>query len=380
LSGARCKELVTTTGELALHTLRHAVQRGTPFDIAILSSDEATIEGLGLAQAIKSDAGLSSTRLIAIAPLGKRLNTALMQQVGVSACLVKPVRQSRLIDCATDVLNAPGSGFAGSEVNEPVNGPVGMKYVRVLVAEDNVVNQRVVVRQLKKLGFSADAVSNGREVLDALQRVPYDVVLLDCQMPEVDGYEVANCIRSDRNNTFKSHPYLIALTANALPGDRERCLSAGMNDYLTKPVQMDSLEGVFQRALLKMQPKLRGREMEGGEAAIDPAIVAGLRDLKEPDQPEPLRELVELFLKDARPKLERMHSALTGKDLTTLGLAAHSLKGSASNLGARRLAELCATLERRAKANDLTEAANLLLETRGEFHRVEAALVVEMQK
>jgi len=315
-----------------------------------------------------------------------------MQQAGVSACLVKPVRQSRLIDCLGDVLKAtgsPASAAAGARSDEPSFAGTAVAtrtaHVRVLVAEDNVVNQRVVVRQLKKLGFSADAVSNGKEVLDALQRAPYDIILLDCQMPEVDGYEVARRIRQApvpgaHRPTFKSQPYLIALTANALPGDRERCLGAGMNDYLTKPVQLESLEGVFQRALLKVEPNLRGRTAEAQDCPIDLSVIASLRELSEPGRPEPLVELIQLFLKDAHPKLERMHTALRGKDLTTLALVAHSLKGSASNLGARRLADFCAAMEKHAKASDLAESANILLETESEFHRVEAALVVEMHK
>jgi two-component system, sensor histidine kinase and response regulator len=391
LSGA-VKDSVTTTSELGGDTLRRAAGEGQAFDVAILSTDDPNTEGLALVQAIKADPGISGTRLIMVTPLGKRLSTGLMQQAGVSACLVKPVRQSRLIDCLGDVMKATGplpAAAGGARSNEPLftRTPAGTRtaYVRVLVAEDNVVNQRVVLRQLKKLGFSADAVSNGKEVLDALQRVPYDIILLDCQMPEVDGYEVARRIRtapggSEHCSTFKSDPYLIALTANALPGDRELCLGAGMNDYLTKPVQLESLEGVFQRALLKVGPNLRGRTAEAPECPIDLSVIAGLRELSEPGRPEPLVELIQLFLKDAHPKLERMNSALRGKDLTTLALAAHSLKGSASNLGARRLADLCAAMEKHAKASDLAESANILLETESEFHRVEAALVVEMHK
>jgi two-component system, sensor histidine kinase and response regulator len=382
--GPVVKELVTSTTELSREVLRRAAGDGHPFDLAVLSVDDPGTEGVALAQTIKGDSQISTTRLIVITPLGRRLSTPVMQQAGVSACLVKPVRQSRLIDCVHDVLNAgkPSSSAGASDVALPdaTHGPAAARYVRVLVAEDNVVNQRVVMRQLKKLGFTADAVGNGKEVLEALQRVPYDIVLLDCQMPEVDGYEVARLIRKEGCANFKSEPYLIALTANALPGDRERCLNAGMNDYLTKPVLLEALEGVFQRAVLKVQPLLRGRSAEAVESPIDLSVIGGLRELSEPGQPEPLLELIELFLKDAHPKLDRMNSALERKDFTTLALAAHSLKGSASNLGARRLSELCATLEKWAKVSDMTESANILLETFSEFHRVEAALVAETHK
>jgi CheY-like chemotaxis protein len=360
--------------------LRRAATEGRAFDVAILSTDDPSTEALAIVRGIKSDSEISSTRVIVVTPLGKRLSTGVMQQTGVSSCLVKPVRQSRLLDCLSDVMNTASGVSSEVEPAKPSYGAGTITHVRVLVAEDNVVNQRVVVQQLKKLGFSADAVSNGKEVLEALKNAPYDILLLDCQMPEVDGYEVAQRIRREGCRTFKSEPYLIALTANALPGDRERCLAAGMNDYLTKPVQLDSLEGVFQRALLKVQPTLKARPADVADSPIDVSVITGLRELSEPGRPEPLVELIELFLKDAHPRLERMSSALQGKNLAAVALAAHSLKGSASNLGARRLAELCAALERQAKASDLGESAKLLLETQGEFHRVEAALVVEMHK
>ena len=378
LRGAELKQLTMATAELAVEKLRRSAEEGAAFDIAILNSEDAAMESLALAQAITADAPISSTRLVVIAPLGKRLGTGVMHQAGISACLVKPLRQSRLLDCLEDVMNASGPVFA--QTSGPAHGTVHMKRVRVLVAEDNIVNQRVIVRQLRNLAFNADSVANGKEVLEALQRAPYDIVLLDCQMPEFDGYEVARRIHREGLAAFKSIPYLVALTANALPGDRERCLSAGMNDYLTKPVRLESLEGALQRALLKVQPTLAGRPSEPAESPLDERVIAGLRELSEPGQPEPLREIMELFFKDAQPRLERMNFALDRKDFPTLALAAHSLKGSASNLGARRLAELCAALEKQARANDLTEAANILLETMGEFHRVEAALVAELQK
>ena len=403
LAGTASREVITTTSALALETLQRAAQDADPahaFDVAILSSEDALMDGLALAQSIKADAATGSTRLIVIAPLGKRLSTGLMRQVGISACLVKPVRQSRLLDCISDVLKTSGtietSGVASSP--EP-HFPLPALRLRVLVAEDNIVNQRVVLTQLKRIGFTADAVANGREALDALRRAPYDIILMDCQMPEIDGYEAAARIRAEGLRAFKSEPYLIALTANALPGDRERCFAAGMNDYLLKPVRLESLEGVLQRALLKVEPKLRtdtaGRE-PGAADLVDPPldreVIAGLRELDapasgearsvEPGSPSPsvLHDLADLFLRDARPKLQRMGAALNRKDFAALGSIAHSLKGSASNLGARRLAEFCATLEKSTRSSDAQTAEDLFHATTAEFHRVEAALVVEMQK
>jgi CheY-like chemotaxis protein len=395
LAAAPSCEVVTTTAALAHETLQRAVSEHAPFDVAILDTEDAPMDGLALAQAIKSDSPITATKLVVVAPLGKRLTTVVMRQAGISACLVKPIRQSRLLDCLSDLLTS-AAGADNSQGAGSLEGhiPISVAGVRVLVAEDNIVNQRVVLSQLKRIGFTADAVSNGREALEALRRAPYDIILMDCQMPEIDGYEAATRIRAEGLRTFKSEPYLIALTANALPGDRERCLVAGMNDYLLKPVRLDSLEGVLQRALLKVEPKLRNGAdpTEKSERPIteplDHDILAGLRELDAPgDSARPdrrrasvLRDLADLFLRDARPKLKSMAAALDGKDLAALASIAHSLKGSASNLGARRLAELCATLEKSAKASDVDSARDLLEQTRVEFQRVESALAIEMQK
>ena len=404
LAGAVSREVVTTTSALALETLQRAAQESGPsaraYDVVILSSEDARMDGLALAQSIKADAATAATKLIVIAPLGKRLSTGLMRQVGISACLVKPVRQSRLLDCISDVLKTSGTVETSGGVTPPEpHIPLPALRLRVLVAEDNIVNQRVVLTQLKRIGFTADAVANGREALEALRRAPYDIILMDCQMPEIDGYEAAARIRAEGLRAFKSEPYLIALTANALPGDRERCFAAGMNDYLLKPVRLESLEGVLQRALLKVEPKLRNDVANRGadsaspvDAPLDHEVIAGLRELDapapgeaksvEPNSPRPsvLRDLADLFLRDARPKLQRMGAALDRKDFVALGSIAHSLKGSASNLGARRLAEFCASLEKSTRAADAQSAEDLFHATTAEFHRVEAALVVEMQK
>ncbi len=370
----------------ALQKLRSAAAAGKPFDLLILDMEMADMEGLTLVQSIKNDPAIALTRLMAISSLGRRLKPSLMQAYGISACLVKPIRQSRLFDCLVDVMNGSGASAA-----QPLNTAVASsslrslisnaQYARVLLAEDNMVNQRLALRQLKKLGYNAVAVGNGKEVLQALEQIPYDIILMDCQMPEMDGYEVTRQIRQRENEGQLKHaPYIIALTANALQGDREKCLTAGMNDYLTKPLHIADLESGLQRALSKVHPAPRPGASKPAEGVIDQVILAGLRDLREPNQPDPLKELIELFLKDARPRLEKMEAAIAQKDNAGLIAAAHTLKGSASNLGARNLAALCASLEKIAKTGDLSEAANILLDVRSEFHEVEKSLIAEMQK
>jgi PAS domain S-box-containing protein len=378
-----------TSAEQALAMLQAARQAGRPFPVLLIDLDLPDTDGLSLAQTLKNDPNLASSRIIMFTNLLNRLNTTTMKVTGISACLVKPIRQSRLLECLVDVMSASGAASAQPlEVNlaGPSTPRIPTALVRILLAEDNEVNQRVALKQLKKLGFSADAVSNGNEVLAALQRVPYDIIIMDCQMPEMDGYEVTRRIRQSGSDSYihlRSAPYIIALTANAMQGDRERCLALGMNDYLTKPLHLQELEAVLQRAMFRLQPMTVDSEpvspmADDGSELLDRSVINGLKELREPGQPDPLRELVELFFRDARPRLDAMDQAEIARDSAKLASAAHSLKGSASNLGARRLSQLCGTLEKQAKAGDLAPAAETLKDVHAEFSEVCTLLSAEI--
>src|SRR5437870_5957683 len=263
----------------------------------------------------------------------------------------------------------PGDGSAHALHTAGAAGRVralNPKHVRILIAEDNVVNQKVGLRQLKKLGYSADAVANGVEAVETLKRIPYDIVLMDCHMPELDGYEATRMIRQwelETNDTQRPPVYVIALTANALESDREKCLAAGMNDYLSKPVKLPELQAVLQEAARFVRPVATRKPAEIGSAdprsAIDPAAIANLRKLAEPGEPDAAVELIDLFLRDTPVKIQDLQSAIARSDAPALKESAHGLKGSASNLGAHRLSRLCAELERLAAAGKLAEAAEL---------------------
>jgi PAS domain S-box-containing protein len=377
------------SGHEALEKLREALSEGHPFALILIDAEMPDMDGLTLAQTIKSDPNLAPTRIVMLTTLRNRLDLALMQAIGISACLVKPLRQSRLLDSLVSVMSASGAATAqpctGEMVEAPALDPSMAARVRILLAEDNPVNQQVALKQLKRLGFSADSVANGIEVLSALQRVPYDIIIMDCQMPEMDGYEVTRRIRQGGGDSYihvRSSPYIIALTANALQGDRQTCLALGMNDYLSKPLHLRELEAALQRALLKVTPAgPAGATLptapDGGET-LDRAVIDGLKELREPGQPDPLAELIELFLKDARPRLEKMESAIAAGDLPQLAAATHALKGSASNLGARRLSACCAALERQAKAGEADHARETVIEVKAAFEKVEQLLRAEL--
>jgi CheY-like chemotaxis protein len=333
------------------------------------------MDGLDLARKIKADPALKGAQLVMLTSLGHLPEERLWRECGIAAYLVKPVKESRLYDTLITVLRgidpSRGPKSRGELLNLP--GEQAKKSFRILVAEDNMVNQKVALRQLQKLGYSADAVANGFEVIKAIERIPYDIILMDCQMPELDGYEATRRIRteeSENNSRTRPRQYIIAMTANALAGDREECLSVGMNDYITKPVRMDELDAALLRGIefLNTAHHKGSPDAPAGDG-LDENILRGLRDLRMEGEPDPIAELVELFLQDTPARLSRVEVAFQSGNFSELESAAHSLKGSAGNLGATRLASLCAELVQAARQRRTPEAA-LVQKLRSEFERV----------
>jgi len=363
----------------ALTQLRAAAAENDPYAVVLLDMQMPGMDGLTLASAIKNEAGLSRTRTIVLAPFGQRLDHELMDESGITQCLIKPVKQSRLLDA---LLNTTHTTFVSAAQTSPkadaphVRQPA--KALRILLAEDNAVNQKLALRQLQKLGYAAQPVGNGAEVLQEVERFTYDVILMDCQMPEMDGYEVTRRIRESEKSgdggTGKRTPvYIIAITAHALEGDRERCLSAGMNDYLTKPLHIAQLEAAINRAIRRRPAP------EKSESVLDPVCMAGLKELREPGQADPLIELTDLFNREADACIGKMESGIAAHDSNATSRAAHSLKGSASNLGARRLATACAGVEQNAKLADWTQVGLQLQDLKTQLQRVRESLKAEMQ-
>ena len=375
-------------GAEALLLLRDAVGAGDPYDLVILDLQMPEMDGLTLAQTIRSDATFQRTRLVMLTSLGLRLDAEAWRGVGIDAYLVKPIKESRLFECLANVLAEKTGSKDGVQAGPGERSTiVTPKHVRILIAEDNVVNQKVTLRQLKKLGYAADAVANGVEAVEALRKIPYDVVLMDCHMPELDGYEATRLARElEKERAAPDRPpvYIIAMTANALEGDRDRCLAAGMNDYISKPVKLPELQAVLQQATGFVRPVPRRRPDAVADApvdaVIDPKVLAGLRELREPGEPDGAVELIDLFLRDTPRSIESMQSAIARSDAVALRESAHSLKGTASNLGARRLAAACAELEKLARQSLLAEAANVFGQVTEEYDQVCFVLEQERKK
>jgi signal transduction histidine kinase/DNA-binding response OmpR family regulator len=247
-------ESVATATE-ALAALRGALARREPFDVAILDMHMPETDGLTLARQIRCEPSFEPMRIVMMTSLGQAPAISTLRASGVSRCLTKPAKQSQLFDCLASVM-AEGGDEPRESVLAASLGPVAESRAgvdltptdsvlrgRVLLAEDNPVNQRVALHQLRRLGYLADAVGNGAEAIDALARATYDLVLMDCQMPEVDGYAATTAIRQ-REGAGRRTP-IIAMTAHALEGEREKCLAAGMDAYLSKPVRIEELRAVL---------------------------------------------------------------------------------------------------------------------------------------
>ncbi len=246
-------------GHEALDLLHEAAAEGKPYDLALLDMQMPEMDGLTLARTIKAIPQIAATRLIILTSLGNVLSSQELKAAGIDAYLVKPVKQSRLFDTLVNVVGHATTDAVVTKANAPTlieplpPELLRLRKARILIAEDNTVNQKVALSQLRSLGCSAEAVANGHEALKALAEIPYDIILMDCQMPEMDGYEATRTIRKrerEMNSSERSPIYIIAMTANALEGDREKCLAAGMDDYVTKPVRLAGLKV----ALAKWQP------------------------------------------------------------------------------------------------------------------------------
>jgi CheY-like chemotaxis protein len=239
-------------GPRGLQLLRAAASAGRSFQLALLDMQMPGMDGLMLAREIKGDPALAGTQLIILTSLGRRMTKRDLQAAGIAAYLVKPVKQSRLFDAIVEAMGSesPRGIAARPPPAAPLTPESPLPKCRILLAEDNMVNQKVAQAQLRRLGLTADAVANGREVLHALDSVPYDLVLMDCQMPEMDGYEATREIRRREAATpgaQRPRLHIIAVTANAMEGDREKCLAAGMDDYISKPVRESDLRAALER-------------------------------------------------------------------------------------------------------------------------------------
>ena len=255
-----CRHLLAVDGESGLAQLVDAAKSGDPFHVALLDQEMPGMSGTELGCRIKADPLLAETLLVMVTSLGQRGDAAVLEKAGFSGYLSKPVRQSQLHDCIALVLERSDQASGFLNTTEAAALPQGIitrytvaecaeRSVRILLAEDNIINQKVAQNMLKKLGYKTDVVASGMETVKALELIRYDLVLMDCLMPEMDGFEATAMIRDPGSNVLNHDIPIIAMTANAMQGDRENCLEAGMNDYLAKPVKKADLELMLDKWL-----------------------------------------------------------------------------------------------------------------------------------
>ncbi|MFC0676709.1 response regulator [Lysobacter korlensis] len=369
----------------ALVALRKAVDEGDPYPIAILDYQMPDIDGEMLARAIKADPVLRDVALIMLTSLGTGDNSSGLQEIGFAAYLSKPVRQSDLLNALSRARGAQtGGGRSESQQREPAQyGPRKLDGGHVLLVEDNVTNRYIASLMLKDLGCQVDVASDGREALARLEQSEYDLVFMDCEMPVMDGFEATGCIRA-RSDAVARIP-VIAVTAQAMQGDRERCIAAGMNDYITKPVQIRDFRAALER-WLPTERVLRSRPADEAEASrqapaadealptLDANVVAQLRELAQASDPTLLSQIFEAFQADTAQRIRTLREASAEADADLLRRTAHALKGASSNIGAARMAALAQSLETLGRLGTVTGSDPLIDQLQAAYEQVRAAI------
>jgi CheY-like chemotaxis protein/HPt (histidine-containing phosphotransfer) domain-containing protein len=280
--------------------------------------------------------------------------------------VAKPIRSSQLYNALLKALTDRAQKPAGELVQEearPTTSPL-----RILLAEDNAVNQKVALRLLDQLGYRADVVWNGREVIEALERQAYDVVLMDVQMPELDGLDASR--RICERWAPELRPRIVAMTANVMPEDRDACFAAGMDDYVAKPIRPNELASALSRARLIGEP--HEERARGTRVDLDTSAVENLRELGGDGF---VAEVVDTFLDDAPALLATLRTSHEAGDTEELRRAAHTLKSNGQTFGAARFSELCRELEERARRDDLDDTSELVERIDREYDAVREALL-----
>ncbi|MBF0285287.1 MAG: PAS domain S-box protein [Magnetococcales bacterium] len=364
--GLRC--VSAQDEEAAIAALRDHALSGRPFHAVLADISSTESDGLSFAQTLDQEGLLESARLIGISDADDKEWETTARQAGFAACLSKPVRQSELVDRLVEVM-APEqardnveSFTSAAAPREPVaHEPDAYEALEsgklLLLVEDNPVNQKVALMQLRKLGYAAHAVSNGKEAVEAVSHLPYALILMDCQMPVMDGFEATHAIRKWESVTTRHIP-IIAMTANAMKGDRERCINAGMDDYLSKPVSPEDLKKKLEYWIPKTACELPTIEINQ------------LHQLFGHNEDE-IRDLLHHFLPSARELIDHLLGACQRESVGDVEDLAHEMKGACANLGAAQMAQVARRLERLAAAGDWQEIPACLDALERAFHKVE---------
>ena len=375
--GSRVESL--PDGASALARMVAAARGGAPFDVAVVDSRMPAMDGLELAARISATPDLAPTPVLLLTT-GRPLDSATARRLGVVASVAKPVVPRELYDALVQVVKSSGGADESPAATDPAGpvqestppGPSAARVAspqprsrgRVLVVEDNPTNQMVAVGLLTRLGFDPEVVGNGQEAVDAVRAREFAVVLMDCNMPVMDGFEATGAIRHDEGGD--RHLPIVAMTAGALVGDRERCLAAGMDDYVSKPVKLSELDRVLSRWRPAAQPTAWVDVIDGDQLESLRALDGGDGTF--------LTTLVDSFLTSSAEALATLAAAAEAGDADTLRAEAHRFKGEASTLGASGVAALCGQLEKLPAPFDRAAATDLVGRAGREMERVREIL------
>jgi two-component system sensor histidine kinase/response regulator len=372
-------------GSAAMEKLRQAVTIGKPFQLALLDYEMPDVKGIEVAKLIKTDSTIADMRLVLMPSYSKRGQGSIARDVGVDAYLTKPVRQSDLRDCLSVVMSAKTIGSRGSKkliTQHSLNEMKASLNRSILLVEDNEVNQTVALGQLASLGYRVDVASHGQEALDALAHRSYDVVLMDCDMHVMDGYTATAEIRKREGES--QHTPIIAMTAHAMSGDQEKCLAAGMDAYIAKPVKRKTLEGIL--ATLFGNGNLSATQHvpsvpTATATAVDSSIVdvVCLTDAAS-DNPVKLKRIIELYLRHTGERLEELKTAVRQESASDVYSIAHKCLGSSSTCGMTAIVPALTELQRMGKAGELNGAADQFNAAQAAFQKLRPFLELYLEQ
>ncbi|HXS69178.1 MAG TPA: response regulator [Candidatus Polarisedimenticolia bacterium] len=368
------------------------LQAGESFDVALIDLQMPGMDGLGLTAAIRKLPNAMMLPIVVLAPVGKLCNSPEIAGSTPAACLTKPIKPAQLHDTLVRIV----SGVAPAAQKKPAVVKLDPKLaerlpLRVLLCDDNVINQKVAVRLLQQMGYQPDIANNGLEALAALEKSTYDMIFMDVQMPEMDGLEATRVIRErqrekGRFRNYKGNIIIIAMTASAMPGDRDKCIAAGMDDYLAKPVRPEDMRMIVERwasATKTHTPTASQTETATTDTTFEsqqpPVEMSRLLDFSD-GSAENLRELVTLYLKQTDEQLEQLAAAAKAGSVAEVRRLAHSCAGASSTCGMVRIVPLLRELERQGDEKKLVNAVELCRQARQEFEAIREFLDAHLAK
>jgi signal transduction histidine kinase/HPt (histidine-containing phosphotransfer) domain-containing protein len=367
-----CRYGEASSAQEALPLMRHAAESGAPFHLAIIGFMMLGMDGEALGREIKADPALKKTVLVMLSSQGQRGDAAWIKDIGFAAYLTKPIKSSQLFNCLEMVLGE-ASGRSGNRheqsfVTRHTLAEAKHRLARILVVEDDIINRNFALSLGKKLGYRVDAAPNGEEAIKILGSIPYDVVLMDVRMPGMDGYEVTRIIRDGQSNVHNHDIPVIAMTAHAMEGDRERCLEKGMDDYVSKPIEPQKLVEAIERQLAKSsseEPKGTARKAipddEGSETSALPKRFDGDEELFE--------RLLKLFLQNFPLQIEELKQAIESNDIGLIEELGHTIKGGSALIDAHSLRDCAFEIEKAGKSHDLNLARTLVNKLESEYEK-----------